>query len=131
MLSPEYGYLQNMVISRIWLSPEYGYLQNMVISRIWLSPEYGYLQNMVISRIWLSPEYGYLQNMVISRISPEYVLPKFELFVGSSLIFTVRVYGWLLMDDHDLCKKHTRSFSNIALSHSVKELGQYVQDLKN
>ena len=30
------------------------------------------------------------------------------------------------MDDYDLYKKHTRSFSNITLSNFVKELDQYV-----
>ena len=43
--------------------------------------------------------------VTVSCLSPEYVLPKFEIFEDSSLRFTVRVYGWLLMDDHDLYKK--------------------------
>ena len=64
--------------------------------------------------------------VTISCLSPEYILPKFEIFIESSLRFTVRVYGWLLMDDHDLYKKHTRSFSNITFSNFVKELDQYV-----
>ena len=64
--------------------------------------------------------------VTISCLSPEYVLPKYEIFVESSLRFTVTVYGWLLMDDHDLYKKCTRSFSNITLSNFVKERDQYV-----
>ena len=43
--------------------------------------------------------------VTISCLSPEYILQKFEIFIESSLRFTVRVYGWLLMDDHDTIHK--------------------------
>ena len=70
---------------------------------------------------------GHTDSLVtISCLSLEYILPNLEIFIESSLRFTVRVDGWLLMDDHDLYKKHTRSFSNITLSNFVKELDQYV-----
>ena len=64
--------------------------------------------------------------VTISCLSPQYILPKFEIFIERSLRFTIRVYGRLLMDDHDLYKKHNRSFSNITSSNFVKELDQYV-----
>ena len=63
--------------------------------------------------------------VTISCLSPEYILPKFDFFIESSLRFPVRAYGWLLMDCHDLYKKHTRSFKHYFLNF-VKEHDQYV-----
>ena len=55
---------------------------------------------------------------------PSLCLPQLELMVDDSLGFTIKVYGWLLPDDHILYTKYLRSMRNITLSDLVKELAE-------
>ena len=62
--------------------------------------------------------------VTISSHTDNYLLSKFEIFVDSSLQFTLRVFGWLLTDDHDLYMKYERSFINVTLSNFIQEIEQ-------
>lgn len=65
------------------------------------------------------------ENLVYAIFkTQEYVLPKFEIFVEDSLLFTVRVFGWMLPEDHEVYKKYGRSFFNMTFSNFILELGK-------
>ena len=34
---------------------------------------------------------------------PNYLIPKYEIFVKPSLHFTLRVFGWMLTEEHEIC----------------------------
>ena len=63
--------------------------------------------------------------VTISSYSSEYLLPKFEIFVECSLRFSIRVFGWMLTEDHDIYDKYERSFANVSLTSIIQELQQY------
>ena len=53
------------------------------------------------------------------------MLPKFEIFVGQDLSFSVQIFGWMLTEDHEIYSMYERSFLNVTLSnfiHQLKEL---------
>ncbi|XP_047135769.1 uncharacterized protein LOC124812779 [Hydra vulgaris] len=54
--------------------------------------------------------------VVITFLSVNHILPRYEIFVDDSLHFTLRVFGWILSEDHDLYKQFSRSFLNVTLS---------------
>ena len=54
----------------------------------------------------------------------DYVLPKFEIFVEDSLYFTIRVFVWMLMDDHELYTKYQKSILNVTFSKFIVDLAQ-------
>ena len=67
----------------------------------------------------------------------DYLLPKYEIFVEPSLKFSLRVFGWMLTDDHDLYGKYERSLTNVTLSNLIQEIEQsllckgiYIPDAK-
>ena len=62
--------------------------------------------------------------VTISSHINDYLLPKFEIFVDSSLHFSLRVFGWMLTKDHDLYEKYERSFANVTLSNLIQEIEQ-------
>ena len=57
---------------------------------------------------------------IINCILNHYVLPKFEFFVDQSLSFSVRVFGWMLPEVHDLYSMYERSFLNATLSNFIQ-----------
>ena len=64
--------------------------------------------------------------VTVSSNDSNYVLPKFEIFVEPSLQFSLRVFGWMLTDDHDLYRKHENSLLNVALSNLIHEIDQFL-----
>ena len=52
-------------------------------------------------------------------------LYKYEIFVESSLRFSLQVFGWMLTEDHDLYTKYERSCGNVTLTSFIQELQQY------
>ena len=62
--------------------------------------------------------------VTISCHNDDYLLPKFEIFVDPSLQFSLRVFGWMLTEDHDLYGKYERSFANVTLSSLIQEIEQ-------
>ena len=71
--------------------------------------------------------------VTISSYSTEHLIPKYEIFVESSLRFSLRVFGWMLTEDHDIYTKYERSFGNVTLTSFIQELQHkirfYFQDL--
>ena len=63
---------------------------------------------------------------VVYYVSTTYVLPKFEIFIDQSLSFSLRVYGWMLNEDHELYAMYNRSFLNVTLSNFIQQLENYV-----
>ena len=51
----------------------------------------------------------------ISSHTDNYLLPKCEIFVDSSLQFTLLVFCWLLSNDHDLYMKYETAFLTVNL----------------
>ena len=65
-------------------------------------------------------------NLVVATcISVEHILPKFEIFVDQSLSFSLRVYGWMIPEDHEIYVDINRSFFNITFSNFIQQLKQY------
>ena len=64
--------------------------------------------------------------VVITLLSTNHILPKYEIFVDDSLQFTLRVFGWILSEDHDLYKQYSQSFLNVTLSTFIFLLERYV-----
>ena len=62
--------------------------------------------------------------VTISSHNNDYLLPKFEIFVDPSLRFSLRDFGWMLTEDHDLYGKYERSFANVTLSNLIQEIEQ-------
>ena len=56
------------------------------------------------------------KSVKICKHHKTYILPMFEIFIDSSLSFTVRVNGWLLPDDHLIYKENLRSVRHLTLS---------------
>ena len=52
----------------------------------------------------------------------EEVIPKLEIFIENSFYFTIRVYGWMLPETHDLYLKYKRSFLNVVFSQLIYEM---------
>ena len=51
--------------------------------------------------------------------------PKFEIFVGQSLSFTLRIFCWMLPEHDELYAKCDRNFNNITLSKFILQMTQY------
>ena len=69
-----------------------------------------------------------LQNnlAILNYVTANYVMPKFQIFIEQSLSFSLRVYGWMLTEDHELYVMHNRSFLNVTLSNFIQRLENYV-----
>ena len=63
--------------------------------------------------------------VVISCFSTDHVLPKFEIFTDESLKFFIRVYGWMLPDDHEVYTLFDHSFLNVTLSDLIKMIQKH------
>ena len=57
--------------------------------------------------------------VVISCFSTDHVLPKFEILTDESLKFFIRVYGWMLHDDHEVYL-NTRNYTALFKTHQIK-----------
>ena len=54
--------------------------------------------------------------MIATLKSTNNVLPKFEVFIDTTLTFSFRVYGWMLPQNHELYSKFNKSFHNVTFS---------------
>ena len=61
-------------------------------------------------------------RMLIKRLSDSLVLPKLELIIDGSLGFTIKVYGCLLPEYHELYSNCLRSVMNVSVSNLVKNM---------
>ena len=53
------------------------------------------------------------------------MVPLYEIFVGQSLRFQIRVLGWVLRDNHDIYGQYNSSCENVFLSNLVYSLNSY------
>ena len=69
-----------------------------------------------------------LQNnlAILNYVTANYVMPKIQIFIDQSLSFSLRLYGWMLTEDHELYVMHNRSFLNVTLSNFIQRLENYV-----
>ena len=61
----------------------------------------------------------------ISRDGPVYIVPKFEIHIDSSLGFSVRVFGWLLPDNHQIYIEGRRSVRTLTLTNLMHLVSGY------
>ena len=59
---------------------------------------------------------------IVPYSSSDYLMPTFEIFTDQSFSFSLRVYGWMLSDDHELYVTYNRSFLNVTLSKFLTHL---------
>ena len=59
---------------------------------------------------------------ILTFLSETHFVPKYELFVDQSLRFTLRIYGWMLPEDHNLYLKFETSLYNLSLSNLIREI---------
>ena len=53
------------------------------------------------------------------------MVPLYEIFIGQSLRFQIRVLGWVLPDNHDIYGQYNSSCENVFLSNLVYSLNSY------
>ena len=63
--------------------------------------------------------------IIVSQSMPEFIIPKFEIYIEPLLQFTLRIYGWMLTNNHEIYSKHNRSFKNITLTNFIKDIESY------
>ena len=63
---------------------------------------------------------------VVTCVSSIYLIPKFEIFIDQSLSFCLRVFGWMLSEDHELYSQYDRSFLNVTLSNFINDLDKLI-----
>ena len=61
----------------------------------------------------------------VFSMSSLHLLPKFEIYVDSSLDIFVRVFGWVLPDTHPLFTSCDKSFFQITLNNFIHQLETY------
>ena len=64
-------------------------------------------------------------RMLIKRLSDSFLLPELELVIDDSLGFTIKVYGCLLPEDHELYSNCLRPVMNVSVSNLVKDMERY------
>lgn len=64
-------------------------------------------------------------RIVIKRLRDSFLLPELELIIDDSLGFTIKVYGCLLPEDHELYSNSLRSVMNITVSNLVKDMERH------
>eukprot|EP00794_Sanderia_malayensis_P013195 gene13195-14544_t len=62
----------------------------------------------------------------ISKKDQIHELPTIEIYVDDSLGFTIRVFGWLLPDNHEIYLRYKRTLQNITLSNLIRLLESQV-----
>ena len=62
------------------------------------------------------------QSMLVSQRQAQFTISSFEIHVNADLIFTIRVFGWLIPQENILYRKYSRSMENVTLSSLISEL---------
>ena len=66
------------------------------------------------------------ESLTIASPDRDMTSRKFQIFVDISLHFTIRVYNYLLPEDHDLYKIYHRSLKHITISNLLSELSKSI-----
>lgn len=65
-------------------------------------------------------------NSIVRAVyAGKYTISEYELFVDVTLSYSIRVYGWMIPDTHDIYKKYKRSLFNVTFSNLIHELMAY------
>lgn len=64
-------------------------------------------------------------NMSLKSLSDSFLLPELELIINDSLGFTVKVFGCLLPEDHELYSNCFRAVMNVSVSNLPKDMDCY------
>ena len=48
-------------------------------------------------------------RLIFKKMDGIHILPQIELYIDIDLFYTIRVFGWLLPETHDLYKRNKRS----------------------
>ena len=52
----------------------------------------------------------------------EHIIPQFEIYINHLLAYNIRVYNWILPQEHDLIKLYNGSMTNITLSNLISTI---------
>ena len=66
-----------------------------------------------------------LMHSSIQKLVKPYSIHEVEIYVDISLEFTIRIFGWLLKDDHEIYLLNRRSVRNITLSNLILAVENY------
>ena len=67
------------------------------------------------------------ENLVIATLkSTDHVLTKFEVYIDNTLTFSLRVYGWMLPQNHELYSEFNKSFHNVTYSNFAAYVRQFI-----
>ena len=63
--------------------------------------------------------------MIATLKSTNHVLPKFEVSIDNTLTFSLRVYEWMLPQNHELYSKFNKPFHNVTFSNLAANVRQF------
>ena len=66
---------------------------------------------------------GELLNL--NKMLPVYCIPEYEVFIGPSLSFIIRIFACLLPNNHSLYTDHEKSLNNITVSNLITLLNNF------
>lgn len=61
-------------------------------------------------------------RIILKKKKDCFQLPEFEVIIDDSLGFTILVYGWFLLEDHQLYTRKLRSMNNVTVSDLLREI---------
>lgn len=65
------------------------------------------------------------KELTLKKIQEPWTYPEFEIVIDDSLGYTVKIFQWLLPEDHEIYRKHKRSVRNTTLLNLVNEIKNY------
>ena len=60
--------------------------------------------------------------VLLKKMLPEFVVPQFEIYIQPTMAFVIRVFAWLLPNNHPLYLEHNKSMDNIFISDLINLL---------
>ena len=63
--------------------------------------------------------------VLLKKMLPEFVVPQFEIYIQPTMAFVIRVFAWLLPNNHPLYLEHDKSMDNILISDLINLLSDY------
>ena len=64
-------------------------------------------------------------EVTLKKMNESYIIPEFELFIDTDLNFTIRVFGWLLPETHQIYNDHGRSVYFITVYKLLCQVSSY------
>ena len=63
--------------------------------------------------------------VLLKKMLLEFVVPQFEIYIQPTMAFVIRVFAWLLPNNHPLYLEHDKSMDNIFISDLINLLSDY------